>query len=116
MVVLALAACSTGVDRPPDCDASAVERSVALGTNAKLDPQTINVCGGQQVTLTVMVQADGVLHIHGYDDEAQARSVSAGTDATLTFRASHVGQFVIELHTRGSSAGIGAGVLTVHER
>ncbi len=115
MLVL-VAGCSTGVDRPPDCDAASVTRSATLGADGKLDPQTVNVCRDQKVTITVAVKADGVLHVHGYDDQGVAASVHAGRDATLSFTATHAGQFVIELHAAGGSSGEGSGVLTVHER
>jgi hypothetical protein len=114
VAVVALAACSTGTDRPSDCDASSVSRDVTLRGNGKLDLQSINVCRGQEVTIDVTVEADGVLHLHGYDDQAPATSVTAGTETAVEFTATHVGQFVIQLHTH--DAEIGAGVLTVHDR
>jgi hypothetical protein len=114
LIMLAVGACTTGSDRPSDCDAPAVTRNVTLRGNGKLDLQTINVCRGQDVTINVTVEADGVLHLHGYDDQTQATSVTAGTKAALEFTATHIGQFVIQLHT--DSDEIGAGVLTVHER
>ena len=110
-----LAACSTGVDRPPDCSAASVTREAILAADGKLDPQAINVCRDQKVTISVTVRADGVLHIHGYDDQGVATSVHAGSNAMLTFTATHPGQFVIELHVPGAAAGEGSGVLTVHE-
>jgi hypothetical protein len=115
VMALLLAACSTGVDRPPDCGATSVTRTATLAADGKLDPQAINVCRDQKVTINVTVRADGVLHIHGYDDQGVAASVHAGSDATLTFTSTHPGQFVIELHANGAPAGEGSGVLTVHE-
>jgi hypothetical protein len=115
VVALLLAACSTGVDRPPDCSAASVTRTAILTADRTLDPPAINVCHDQKVTIDVTVRADGVLHIHGYDDQGVAAAVHAGSSATLTFTATHPGQFVIELHANGASGGTGAGVLTVHE-
>ena len=114
-LMLVLAACITGGDLPSDCSAASVERTVTLQSNAKLEPGTIDVCRNQQVTLKVTVEADGVLHLHGYDDVLAATSVHAGSQAVLAFPAAHVGQWVIELHVAGSSTGIGSGVFTVHE-
>ncbi len=98
IVAVVMTAGSAAADAPSDCGATSVERTVTLQANAKLDPQTIDVCRDQQVTIAVTVHADGILHIHGSDDLAQATSVTAGTDATLAFKAIHPGHIVIELH------------------
>ena len=112
---LLLTACVTPIQRPADCGAPAVERNATLTAEGRLDPMTITVCRGQQVTLAIDVRADGVLHLHGYDDQAPARSVEAGTPVEMAFEAAHAGQFVIELHTPDSTTGTGAGVFTVDE-
>ena len=109
----ALAGCVSGVQRPDDCDAPAVERTATLTDDHRLDPDAITVCRDQQVTLEVDVQTDGVLHLHGYDDQTSAQEISAGTPLTMTFDAVHAGQFVIELHTADGPAGLGVGILTV---
>jgi hypothetical protein len=110
-----LSACVSAIERPADCDASAVERDATLTAAHRLEPQTITVCRDQAVRLQVDVQTDGVLHLHGYDDQASAVEVTAGTPVTLEFDAVHVGQFVIELHTSDGPAGLGVGILTVDE-
>ena len=113
ILAVSTAACVSGPQVPSDCAAASVERHVTL-TAQTLDPRNVDVCRGQQVALTVEPQVDGVLHIHGYDEEA--RSVRAGKTLDLDFTADHSGQFVIELHTDAQPAGIGVGVFTVHER
>lgn len=114
-LALLTAACVTPIERPADCDADAVRRSATLTSAGRLAPQTIVVCRGQEVTLAIEVEADGVLHLHGYDDQTPARSVETGTPIEMTFDAVHSGQFVIELHAPGATAGTGAGVFTVNE-
>jgi hypothetical protein len=115
-VAAVLTACITPIERPADCDAPSVERAATLTAEGRLEPSNLTVCRGQEVTLAIEVEADGVLHLHGYDDQTPAVSVEAGTPLEMTFEAAHAGQFVIELHATGSSAGSGAGVLTVDER
>ncbi|MDP9467545.1 MAG: hypothetical protein M3P32_02225, partial [Chloroflexota bacterium] len=80
----------------------------------QLDPSSIDVCRGQRVTLNVTTQRDGVLHLHGYDDQGAAIEMRAGVPAQLAFSATRSGQFIIELHDpNGSSEEVG--ILTVHE-
>lgn len=95
---------------PDDCDASAVQRDVSLGSE-RLDPESIDVCKGQDVTIAIASEADGDLHIHGHDAEV---AVEAGATATLTITASLAGQFLIELHSEDGSE-VEVGLLTVHE-
>lgn len=114
IAVLLLAAASLGcveqAELPDDCDASAVQREVSLGSD-RLDPESIDVCKGQEVTIEIASEAAGDLHLHGYDDEV---TVEAGATASLTFTASRAGQFPIELHAADDSE-VEVGLLTVHE-
>ncbi len=66
---LAAAACvpSTGVD----CSDPAVTIDATV-TESAMEPSAISVCRGQDVTLVVTSETDGVLHIHGYDDQVPA--------------------------------------------
>jgi plastocyanin len=98
---------------PDDCDASAVEREASLGGD-HLDPEALDVCKGQKVTIAITTQRAGDLHLHGYEDEAPEVAVEPGDTATFTFTAARAGQFVIELHT-ASEGEIEVGLLTVHE-
>jgi hypothetical protein len=97
---------------PSDCDASAVQRQASLG-GERLDPESIDVCIGQEVTLEISSERAGELHLHGYEAEAPEVEVEAGGTATFTFTAVRGGQFPIELHT--DEAEVEVGLLTVHE-
>jgi hypothetical protein len=113
--LLLLSGCVTPIQRPADCGAASVERTATLTGARRLEPQTIAVCRDQAVTINVEVQTDGVLHVHGYDDQMTAVVVTAGSPVTLSFDAVHSGQFVIELHTSDGPTETGAGILTVDE-
>lgn len=99
---------------PDDCGASAVERQASLSGD-RLDPEALDVCKGQKVTIQISAQRAGDLHLHGYDQEAPEVAVEPGDTATFKFTAARAGQFVIELHTT-SEGEIEVGLLTVHER
>lgn len=111
-LVLGSVACVEQSDLPSDCDASAVERPATL-TDAGLNPDAIDVCTGQKVTITIDVQRAGDLHLHGYDDQVPEQPVAVGDQAELSFTASHAGQFPLELHTGEDETEIA--ILTVHE-
>lgn len=87
---------------------------VTLSSNA-LEPADPAVCRDQTVTLVVTSQVDGVIHIHGYDEQVPATTVNAGEITQLEFPSSRSGQFPIELHTGEESAGRAVGIFTVHE-
>ena len=99
---------------PDDCEASSVERQASLSGDL-LEPEGIDVCKGQQVTIEIATQRAGELHLHGYDDEAPGIPVEPGDTATFTFTASRAGQFPIELHDEGTGEEAEVGLLTVHE-
>jgi len=100
--------------RPEACDAASVTIDLAL-TAADLIPDDPAVCRDQDVTLVVTSDADGVLHIHGYDEAVPATSVTAGETLSLEFTASRSGQFPIELHSSDDPEGVVLGIFTVHE-
>ncbi len=112
LIGLSVAGCVQQPAKPSDCGEPSVKRNATL-TSDGLDPRNIDVCRGQQLQLTVKIQADGVLHIHGYD--AQAKEVRVGQTITFDFTAVRSGQFVIELHMQAQPNGLNMGVLTVHE-
>jgi hypothetical protein len=62
----------------------------------------------------VTVQADGIFHLHGYDEEAPETEVHSGDTLTLEFDAVS-GQYPIELHSLDDSEEVTIGTLTVHE-
>ena len=118
LVLLLLAAISIGCVQqtglPDDCDAASVEREASL-SGELLEPEAIDVCMGQEVTLEIATEEAGELHIHGYDDEAPGIEVEPGDTATFNFTALRAGQFVIELHDEETGSEAEVGLLTVHE-
>lgn len=118
VALLLLTAVSVGCVRqaglPDDCDDSAVQRTASL-TGDRLDPEAIDVCKGQQVTIEIATERAGELHLHGYDEEAPGVTVEPGDTATFSFTATRAGQFVIELHTPNEGPEIEVGLFTVHE-
>jgi len=112
VIGLSLVACVQQPEQPSDCADASVSRQATLTVDG-LTPRNVDVCRTQQVHLAIKVQANGVLHIHGYD--RQTREVRSGHVVTFDFDADHSGQFVVELHTQASPQGQGMGVFTVHE-
>jgi hypothetical protein len=102
-------------NRPETCnaDATTVELTVAATT---MDPRDPAACRGQDVTLAIDAEVDGVLHIHGLDDLVPATTISAGEATTLEFVADRSGQFPVELHPADDPQGVSIGILTLHER
>ncbi len=112
MLLLAVTVgCVEQVSAPEDCDASSVDRQASLSGD-RLDPEGIDVCKGQEVTIEIASERAGELHLHGYDEEVEA---AAGEIATFEFTATRSGQFVIELHAPDAETAIEVGLLTVHE-
>ena len=114
MVVFVATACVPATTLPDDCDAASVQREATL-TGEALNPSTIEVCRGQQVTIDFVIQHDGTLHLHGYDDQVPAQEVHTGETVTFTFDATQAGQFPIEIHTHDGPAEATAGTLVVNE-
>jgi hypothetical protein len=106
-----LAACLGG---SPECEALPEEVELTLSATT-LTPSDPTVCRGDDVTLTVSSEVDGVLHIHGYDEDVPATGVTAGEVLELEFSATRSGQFPIELHTDENTQGVDVGLFTVHE-
>jgi hypothetical protein len=114
IALIGLAGC---VDQsaPADCGEASVTRELTLaGTDLGGDEPS--VCRGQEVSLGFTADGDGILHIHGYDDEVPATEYHADERIELTFDASVSGQFPIEIHTGENSEGQEIGILTVYER
>lgn len=112
---LSLTACVPGTDLPASCDAETVTLQATL-VEERLEPATLEVCRGQDVTIELSVERDAVLHVHGYDAELPAQQVNAGEGVTLSFEASRAGQFPIEIHTTDGPRDAEVGTLVVHER
>lgn len=117
--LLALAAGCVGQTGPSAgaCDQPSVAITVTLPASGTLEPQNLSVCHDQKVTLTVIAKRQGTLHIHGYTDQNVETDLHAGDTKTISFTATHVGQFVMELHPLGSETnGAEVGILTVHDK
>ena len=117
LLILASVLAACVADSRPDpelCATPTIELALTLRVD-ELVPSDPTACRDQEVTLVITVQADGVLHIHGYDDAVPATEVRNGEDLRLTFDAHRSGQFPIELHGLDDPAGINVGILTVHE-
>ena len=67
------------------------------------------------MTITVSVEQDGILHLHGYEDLVEAQEVRAGQEAELSFPATHAGQFPIALHPQSGAPELTVGTLIVHD-
>lgn len=113
VLLVAVTACVPSEQLPATCNQEIVSLQATLDGD-RLDPATFDVCQNQQVTLTVAVERDGILHLHGYDDVLGAREVRAGEQVALEFRATHPGQFPIALHTLEDSEELTVGSLIVH--
>jgi len=113
LFLVAGSACVRGLDLPSDCGANAVQRTATLADD-QLDPQSIDVCRDQRVTLDLAVAQDGELHLHGYDEEVSEQEFQAGETLHIIFTAVHSGQFTIEVH-RANGDEVQVGILTVHE-
>lgn len=111
---LLLAGCVPGINLPATCDDDAVTLAVTL-VEERLQPATLEVCRGQEVTIELTVERDAVFHLHGYDTELPAREVRAGEEVSLRFMAARAGQFPIEIHTTDGPADAQVGTLVVHE-
>jgi hypothetical protein len=100
---------------PPDCGEASVTRELML-TGVDLSGDEPSVCRGQEVTIGFTADGDGILHVHGYDEQVPATEYHADERIEVTFEASVSGQFSIEAHTAENSEGQEIGILTVHER
>ena len=106
-----VAGCSGGTASCPSPSVT-VEATV---TDDAMEPSAIAVCRGQEVTLEVHSQTDAVFHLHGFDDQVPATSLTPGDTTTLEFTADMAGQFIIELHDHTGANSAEIGVLTVNE-
>jgi hypothetical protein len=113
-LLLPATACIPATGLPDDCDEEQVTREATL-VELRLEPASLDVCRGQEVSLVLTVERDAILHIHGYDAEAPAQQVVAGETRTIAFEAVRAGQFPIAIHTTDGPAEANVGTLTVHE-
>ncbi len=100
----ALAALTTGLLAVAACASAApgqVEIDVSL-QDKKLIPGTIQVSQDDTVTLKVQSDAEGSLHLHGYDIE---KEVTPGEVAEFVFVADATGRYRLAFHPASGSAG-----------
>jgi hypothetical protein len=109
-----LTACVGDAGLPETCHDPSVNFTATL-SGEQLEPATFDACRGQAVTITFTIERDGVLHLHGYDDQVPAAEVRAGQETVFEFDAVRSGQFPIALHTTHGPAEVTVGALTVHE-
>jgi hypothetical protein len=109
-----LTACVGDAGLPSTCHDPQVSFAATL-RGEQLEPATFDACRGQAVTITFAIERDGVLHLHGYDDQVPATEVRAGDEIVFAFDAVRSGQFPIALHTTDGPAEVTVGALTVHE-
>ena len=113
-LVLLVAGC-VDQDRPAACDADELSLEVTVGADG-MEPNPLEACEGQTVSMTVIPEIDGVFHIHGYDRAVPATTIVAGEETVLDFAAELTGQFLVELHPAESGQGVDIGIFTVYER
>ena len=120
--ILALLVIGAGVltgcvteNRPESCDADTATIELTV-TAMSMDPSSAAACRGQDVTLVIDSEVDGVFHIHGLDDLVPATTIAAGEETTMRFPAHRSGQFPVELHPEDDPHGVTIGILTLHER
>lgn len=107
-------ACVGDAGLPSTCHDPSVAFTATL-SDEHLEPASLNACRGQAVTITFTIEREGVLHLHGYDDQVPATEVRAGQETVFEFDAVRSGQFPIALHTTDGPAEVIVGALTVHE-
>jgi hypothetical protein len=113
VVGVILTGCVTD-SRPEACDADEVTIELTV-TAESMTPGNPGVCRDQQVTVVIDSEADGFLHVHGYDAALPAIEVVRGEEVEVAFVADRSGQFPVELHLTDDPAGVDIGILTVYE-
>jgi hypothetical protein len=113
LLAVLLTACVGNAGLPETCHDPSVSFTATL--SERLEPANLDACRGQAVTITFAIERDGVLHLHGYDDQVPATVVRAGQETVFEFDAVRSGQFPIALHTADGPEELTVGTLTVHE-
>jgi hypothetical protein len=114
LTAVLVAACVPNAGLPETCHDPAVSFEATL-VRERLEPATFDACREQQVSITITIERDGILHLHGYDDQEPAIEVRAGDEVTFDIQAVRSGAFPIALHTTDGPAEVTVGTLTVHE-
>ena len=114
LLAVLLSACVGDAGLPSTCHDPSVDFSATL-SDEHLQPASFDACRGQAVTMTFTIERDGVLHLHGYDDQVSATEVRAGQETVFEFEAVRSGVFPIALHTLDGPAEVTVGSLIVHD-
>jgi hypothetical protein len=109
-----VASLAVGCQPNAACEETSVSLEATVSDTA-MEPSALTVCRDQDVTLVLTSETDGVLHIHGYDDQVPAVTLESGDVMDIEFTADVVGQFIIELHAHAGDTSAEIGVLTVDE-
>ena len=118
LLLLSVGGALTGcvdADRPETCEAGAVTIEITVGADG-MEPNPTEMCTGQEVTLTLRPEVDGVFHIHGLDAHVPATTIAEGEPMNLTFTPDRSGQYPVELHPADDPRGIAIGIVTIYER
>lgn len=113
-LLLVIVAC-VPENRPETCADDAVTVDLTVRADG-MEPANPSVCSGQDVTLGLSSEVDGVFHIHGLDESVPATTIAAGQGIQLEFTAEETGQFPIELHLADDPQGVSIGILTIYDR
>lgn len=89
VLIFGLASCSAGGTAEP------TTIHLAITSDAPAEPVQEDVPLRSLVTLEVTSEVDGLLHVHGYEEEIE---LTAGETAERTFEASMTGAFEVETH------------------
>ncbi len=89
LVTLGLAGCTN----PSPVESTRILLDVTA--TAPAEPREEEVPLRSTVTLVVASEVDGLLHVHGFDEEVD---LVAGQTSDVTFRASMAGAFEVETH------------------
>ncbi len=93
LLPLVIALCLAGCSTPDQAGPTTIRLDITA--TAPEDPRSENVPLGSLVTLEVSSEVDGLLHVHGFEEELD---LVAGETAEVTFKASMTGAFEVETH------------------
>lgn len=113
VVVWVLSACSSAPSGL--CDTTRLSLEVTV-TSGAMEPSTMNMCQGQDVTLTLHSDVPGIFHVHGFEEWLAPIAVEAGQSQTLQFTPEVPGQYLVHLHDQISGGETEIGVFAVYER
>jgi hypothetical protein len=96
------------------CDTTSLSLEVRVTAGA-MEPSTMNMCQGQDVTLTLHSEVPGIFHVHGFEEWLPPVAVEAGQSLTLEFTPEVPGQYLVHLHDQQSGGETEIGLFAVYE-